>query len=74
MGKEVVLSMYSSRAMNAQVESPDSLTVISVLLAFQLIFAAAILVMQQLSVVIGHYTAITFQSESLSFAIASSRH
>lgn len=57
MGKEVVPSLFSSLVMNALVKSPGFLNVIYVLLAFQLISAAVMTLMQQSSVVSVHYTA-----------------
>ena len=57
MGKEVALSLFNSLVMNALVESPDFLNVIHFLLAFQLISAAVMTLMQQSSVVSVHHTA-----------------
>lgn len=74
MGKEVALSLFSSLAMNAQVSSPDFLTVIHVLLAFQRISVVAMLQMQQSSVVSVHYTAVNVRSVSVTIRFVSPRY
>lgn len=72
MGKEVAQSLFSSLAVDARVQSPDFLTVIHFLLAFHLISAAAITLMQRSSVVSVHHSAISVQSVSPS--LVSSRY
>ena len=74
MDEEVAQSLFSSLAVDARVDllSPDFLTVIHFLLAFHLISAVAMTLMQRSSVVSVRHTAINVQSVSLS--LVSSRY